>query len=126
MTRTALAVLLLCGVAHAQTVACVPHGLSDLTGKSTAAGKWAAWRCPSGLQIVACATDHCTDAVLNAAWWVATHGIDTAGANYAMAKHGAISFCDPAVRAVWWPDRFLLKQDLAGTDAELAALCPAK
>lgn len=123
---TAAALLLLCGIVHAQTVNCVPASLQAVTGKVSDRGAWAATRCPNGINIIACATDHCTSAVMTAAMWIASHPVGVSGANYALAKYGAGGICAPAVKAVWWPDRFLLKQDLNATDAQVAAICPGR
>ncbi len=123
IAATACALLLLCGGAQAQSVDCAPMRFNDLTGTSNAAGKWAAWRCQNGINVVACSSDQCTDAALNAAWWVATHAVDVAGANYALTKHQAASICAPAVKAVWWPDRYKLREQLGMSDAEIAAIC---
>lgn len=75
--------------AQAQTVACNPASPLAITGTSNAAGKWAAWRCPTRINIVACTTDHCTDAVINAAWWVWDRGLSLSDANSALKKYNA-------------------------------------
>lgn len=125
-TFAAVAVAMVMGAAHAQSVDCVPHAFSDITGTSNAAGKWAAWRCPTRINIVACTTDHCTDAVINAAWWVWGRGLSLSDANSALKKYNAGSVCEPAVIAVWWPDRYKLKSVLGMSDAQVAAICPAQ
>lgn len=112
--------------AQAQTVACNPASPLAITGTSNAAGKWAAWRCPTRINIVACTTDHCTDAVINAAWWVWDRGLSLSDANSALKKYNAGSVCEPAVIAVWWPDRYKLKSVLGMSDAQVAAICPAR
>lgn len=126
IATTAAALVLMCGKAHAQSVDCVPRSFGDVTGTSNAAGKWAAWRCPTRINIVACTTDHCTDAVLNAAWWVWDRGLSLADANAALAKYKAGSICEPSVRAVWWTDRYKLREQLGMSDAQVTAICPAK
>jgi len=112
--------------AQAQSVECVPASPLEITGTSNHEGKWAAWMCGKRVQIVACSTDHCTDAAINAAWWVWDRGLSVTDANAALKKYNAVSQCDPAVRAVWWPDRFKLREQLGMSDAEIAAICPAR
>jgi len=85
--------------AHAQSVECVPASPLDITGTSNPGGKWAAWMCGKRVQIVACAADHCTDAVINAAWWVWDRGATLADGNAALTKYKAGSICEPSVRA---------------------------
>lgn len=126
IAATTAALVLMCGKAHAQQLDCLPTSPLGITGTSNLGGKWAGWRCNGRIQIVACAADHCTDAVLNAAWWVWDRGMSLVDANAALTKYSAGSICDPAVRGVWWSDRYKLQAKLAATDAELAALCPAK
>lgn len=121
---TVCALVLMCGKAHAQQVECAPASPLDITGTSNPGGKWAAWMCGKRVQIVACAADHCTDAVINAAWWVWDRGLSVTDANAALKKYRAVSQCAPAVRAVWWPDRYKLRDKFGLTDQEVAAICP--
>ena len=82
--------------------------------------------CGGRVQIVACAADHCTDAALNAAWWVWDRGLSRVGANAVRAKYKAGSLCGPRGRAVWWPDRYKLSEQLGMSDAQVAAICRSK
>lgn len=128
MIRAALiagAAALAMASAQAQSVECVPASPLKITGTSNPGGKWAAWMCGKRVQIVACATDHCTDAMLNAGWWVWDRGFSLGDANAALKKYNATSHCDPAVRAVWWPDRYKLRDRFGLTDQQVAAICPA-
>jgi len=125
-TLAAMAVAMVMGAAHAQQLDCEPVSPLAITGNSNPAGKWAAWHCNGHVQIVACATGHCTDAVINAAWWVWDRGATLADGNAALAKYQAGSICEPSVRAVWWLDRYKLKSVLGMSDAQVAAICPAR
>lgn len=111
---------------NAQTLACIPTNPLAITGASNQAGKWAGWMCGDRVQIVACAADNCTDAVINAAGWVWDRGLSLADANAALAKYKAGSICEPSVRAVWWPDRYKLREQLGMSGAQVAAVCPAQ
>ena len=122
----ATAAALVLGTAHAQQLDCKPASPQAITGNSNPAGKWAAWHCNGHVQIVVCATGHCTDAVINAAWWVWDRGATLADGNAALTKYKAGSICDPSVRAVWWPDRYKLKSVLGMSDDQVAAICPAR
>jgi len=129
MMRTAISSVLLAlvlGAAHAQQLDCKPASPQAITGNSNPAGKWAAWHCNGHVQIVVCATGHCTDAVINAAWWVWDRGATLADGNAALTKYKAGSICDPSVRAVWWPDRYKLREQFGMSDAQVAAICTAK
>jgi hypothetical protein len=123
---TVCALVLMCGKAHAQQFDCTPASPLGITGTSNPGGKWAAWMCGKRVQIVACAADHCTDAVINAAWWVWDRGATLADGNAALTKYKAGSICDPSVRAVWLPDRYKLKSVLGMSDDQVAAICPAR
>lgn len=70
--------------AHAQQVTCIPASTAAVTGASNPNGKWFAYRCGAKIEIVACTTDHCTDAVVNAVWWVVERGVLLADANSAL------------------------------------------
>lgn len=111
-------------VAQAQQIQCMPASPLSITGTSNAVGKWAGWMCDGKPEIVACTTDHCTDAVINAGWWVWDRGLNLSDANAALKKYGAVSKCDPLIRAVWWPDRYKLREKLGMSDTDIAAICP--
>jgi len=122
-----LALILLClFVQHsqAQQLSGLPTSPFTVTGSSNPYGKWAGWMYGGKLQVVACTTDHCTDAVMNAAWWVWDRGLGLTDANAALTKYGAVSICETSVRAVWWNDRYKLKNKFNLTDTDLSTVCP--
>lgn len=82
--------------------------------------------CGKDAHIFACQKGACTKAVLNAASYLASTGSGVKAVNDALAKYKADDRCAPAVKAVWWPERYKLIRDLRMTAEEVSAVCPTK
>lgn len=107
-------------------MACVPSFIKDVTTGTTDLGMWGAYMCGKDVHVFACRKEACTQAVLNAVSYLATTGADTKAVNAGLVKYKAGGRCDPAVKAVWWPERYKLIRDLRMTEEEVNAICPTK